>query len=135
MAIRQSVQERGVENTVGATDPAPAQRIGDYLKALRRRWFLVVVVVALSVGSAFVFTARATKQYDAGARVLLERSGPINTLVDPGTAPFSSDPERDINTGVALIKLESVAKSVEAALPFPADASTLLTQVRTDVEG
>jgi polysaccharide biosynthesis transport protein len=135
MAMRHAVKERSVELGPPAPELTPAQRLGDHLRALKRRWFIVLFAVAFASGSAYYLTDRATDKYDAAARVLLERSGPINTLVDPGAAPFSSDPERDVNTGVALITLDSVARRVAVAVPFAADTATLLAQVRTDVEG
>jgi succinoglycan biosynthesis transport protein ExoP len=116
----------------GAGAPA-AEHLLDYLRTLRRRWRLVVGLTVLVTGAALAASLTATKQYDATAKLLLSSEEPINQLIEP-SAGSSIDPERDIDTQVALIKLETVAERVRRRLRLSTPASALLRQVTTDTE-
>jgi succinoglycan biosynthesis transport protein ExoP len=112
----------------------PAQRVQDYLKAIRRRWPLVVGLTLLAVVVAVTLSARQQKQYDATSKVMIERTDPVNNLLDNGST-FSNDPERDINTGVAMITLDDVADRVRRRLHIAGPNTELLKHITTSLEG
>lgn len=118
----------------GHSAATPAERVGAYLRALRRRWLLILVVTLFAAGTAYAYSSQATRMYDATARVLLERSDPVDDLFNTGGS-FSNDPERDLNTDLALIELTPVVARVQDRLSVPASPSELREQVRATVDG
>src|SRR3712207_1062031 len=80
--------------TAGVT---PAERLSDYWRALRRRWWLILAVTALTTVTALALTLAETKQYDATAKILLERTEAIG-LLEPagGGGGGSGDSEREL---------------------------------------
>jgi succinoglycan biosynthesis transport protein ExoP len=118
----------------GSTDIVPAQQASRYLKALRRRWWMVAVLTATAVGAALAVSLTSQKEYDATAKVLLSNSEPVNTifLTQPVRA---QDSERDVNTDVALVRLDAVARRVQRRLGLPLSTSQLLDEVRASTAG
>jgi succinoglycan biosynthesis transport protein ExoP len=113
----------------------PAQQVGDYLRALRRRWKLILLITALVTGAALTASLTSPKQYDAAAQLLLSQSDQAVNELLTGRSSSSSDPERDINTSVELIKLDAIANRVRRDLNLSTPTSDLLDQVTTGVEG
>src|SRR5687767_15122031 len=85
--------------------------LGAYLKAIRRRMPLILLLTGIITAVAVVVSLAQTKEYEATARVVLSQTDPINAVIDP-TTPINYDPESDRNTRVSLIKLEAVAEGV-----------------------
>ena len=112
----------------------PAQQVADYLKVLRRRWKLILALTVLVTGAAVALSLTATPRYDATAKLLLRQEEPINQIVQ-GYGSQSNDPERDANTSVELIKLETVADRVRQRLALDTSPDSLLRQVDTKAEG
>jgi capsular exopolysaccharide synthesis family protein len=112
----------------------PGQQVSHYLKALRRRWWFVAWVTATAVVAALALCLTAQKEYDATAKVLLLPSDPVNTifLTQQGR---SQDPERDVNTDVALVTLDPVARRVQRRLDAPLTTTELLGEVRASTAG
>jgi uncharacterized protein involved in exopolysaccharide biosynthesis len=115
-------------------DIVPAERASVYLASLRRRWWLVLAVVILAAVAGFVVASRQQKRYDASAKVLLTTAEPVNLLLH-STAGASSDPERDLNTQVELVKLDSIAQHVRAELGLPLTSAQLLREIRAAADG
>ena len=92
------------------------QRLIDYLRTLQRRWLVVVTVTVLVTGAALATALTSTKKYDATSRLLLSQQEPVNELLDPNSQRQSPDVERDINTQVEMIKLDTVANQVRRRL-------------------
>lgn len=111
----------------------PAQQLGDYLRSLRRRWKLIVGITALVTAAALAVSLTSTKQYDATAKLLLSRTDQAVSDLLRGTSSSTDDPEREINTAVALI--EEVAPQVKQRLNLKTSVPDLLEQVSTEVEG
>lgn len=109
-----------------------SRQLADSLRAVRVRWHLVLLVVALSTGVAILVAVSAEKQYDATAQLLLRGEEPINALLDPASAAPSTDPERDLNTEVALIKVGPTAIAVKRTLGLRRSADALLREVQTE---
>jgi succinoglycan biosynthesis transport protein ExoP len=104
----------------------------DYLRPVRERWRLVALMVVLTTGIALGVSLSSEKQYEATAQLLLRRDEPINSLLNPTSAGQSSDPERDLNTEVALIKVAPTARAAQRALGLRRSANALLDQVQTE---
>lgn len=104
----------------------------DYLRAIRQRWRLVAAVVVVTTGIAIASSLSSPKQYDASAELLLRGQEPVNTLLDPNAGARSSDPERELNTEVQLIKVAANAHAVRRQLNLERSADDLLDQIETD---
>ncbi len=50
--------------------------LGDYVRILRKRWWIIVVAVALTAGSAFVFSKLQPPEYTSTAEVIIEPARP-----------------------------------------------------------
>lgn len=109
-----------------------ASQLLDSVRAVRGRWRLVLAVVVVATGLAFVLSLSSAKQYDATAQLLLRGEEPINALLDPSGNSRSSDPERDLNTEVELIKVGPTAQAVKRTLGLRRSVDDLLDQVHTE---
>lgn len=118
-----------------AQPPTPAERLHEFGKMLRRRWRLVALVVFLTTLAALVTSLSAPNQYDATAKLLLRDDEPIDTLLDRASGGGATDPERETNTKVALIRLETVADRVAKRLHVDLTSAELLDKVTAEVEG
>ncbi|HEU0250955.1 MAG TPA: GNVR domain-containing protein [Solirubrobacteraceae bacterium] len=105
-------------------DIVPAERASAHLHALRRFWWIILGSALLSGSLAYFWSSSQTKLYDASAKVLLTNAEPANLIQHSSAAP-SADPERDLNTEVALVKLDSVAQRVRRELRMPPSVSTV----------
>ena len=85
----------------------------DYVRVLRRRWKLVVLVVAGFVGVALLVSYLQTPVYSASAQVFLE--APAGENVFTGAA-VRSDPGRALLNEVRLIEGDDVRKLVRDRL-------------------
>ena len=112
----------------------PAEHdLGAYLKAIRRRMPLILLLTGIITAVAVVVSLAQTKEYEATARVVLSQTDPINAVIDP-TTPINYDPESDRNTRVSLIKLEAVAEAVKREENLDYATTDLLDKVTTEVE-
>ena len=114
---------------------SPGERLREFIAVLRRRWRLVACVALITTGAALVVSLTSTEQYDAKSKLLLRDSEPIDALLARPSGGGVDDPERETNTKVALIKLETVAERVSKRLGLRRAAPELLDQVSTEVEG
>lgn len=103
----------------------------DYLRAVRRRWRLVLLLTLAVAGTALIVSLSLQKQYDATVEMLLREPEQVNQLLDPGGSSGSGDPERDLNTNVQLIENESTAQTVRDRLGLARSTKALLLQVDT----
>ena len=107
--------------------------LGAYLKAIRRRMPLILLLTGVVTVVAVVLSLAQTKEYEATARVVLSQTDPINNIIET-SQPINYDPEAARNTLVSLIKLEPVAERVKAAEGLDYSPSELLDKVTTEVE-
>lgn len=121
--------------SLGAQSQTSGERLRELVNALRRRWKLIASIVALTTAAALAVSLTSTEQYDATAKLLLRDSEPIDALVARPNGGAAVDPERETNTKVALIKLETVADRVNRKLGLQRTAADLLGAVSTEVEG
>ena len=50
--------------------------LGDYMRILRKRWWIIVVAIALTAGSAFVFSKLQHPEYTSTAEIIIEPARP-----------------------------------------------------------
>jgi uncharacterized protein involved in exopolysaccharide biosynthesis len=113
---------------------APADRASDHLGALARRWWLILGCAILAGVGAYALSKRQQPRYEATAKVLVTSAEPVNLLSHSTPAP-SLDPERELNTDIALVKLDSVARDVQRELRVPLTRVQLLREVSVSAEG
>lgn len=110
----------------------PAERLGLYAATLRRWWLLLASIVALALLAGVVVAFVAPKSYLATSKVLVDQQKQVDALL--GTENVSPDPERELNTNVALITLEPIADSVRRDLRLDVTAAALIAKVEAEVE-
>lgn len=104
----------------------------DYLRAVRRRWRTVAALTLLVTAAAVGFSLASEKQYDATVELLLQSQEPVDELLDINRNPAASDPERELNTEVELIKVGPAAAAARRQLGLRRSTETLLRQVETE---
>ncbi|MCW3001105.1 MAG: hypothetical protein JWQ20_403 [Conexibacter sp.] len=102
----------------------------ELLRAVRRRWRLVAVIVLAAGAAAYGLTARQPKQYEATAQVFISQTNPVSSVLSRIDAR-APDPERDFNTRVALIKEPAVADRVRRRLGLSLGVDELLGKITT----
>jgi polysaccharide biosynthesis transport protein len=94
----------------------------DYLTALRRRRWVVVLVVIVAVGAALAISLVQTPEYRAEAQLLLRRTPSQEILIgDGGQISSSTDSERELNNEIRLIESRTVRDAVEETYDGPLD--------------
>src|SRR5215210_4416560 len=90
----------------------PEHDLGAYLKAIRRRMPLILLLTSIVTIAAVLLTLAQTKKYEATATIVLSQTDPINNVIE-SSQPVNYDPEADRNTRIALIKQKAVAEAVK----------------------
>jgi Mrp family chromosome partitioning ATPase len=100
----------------------------------RRRWLVLFSVTAVAALAAVVVAANETKQYVATSRLLLDNS---QLVEQPASAPtvVNPDPERDLNTKIALIRAAPVARGVDTQLHLGWPLGRLVNEVAAQADG
>jgi uncharacterized protein involved in exopolysaccharide biosynthesis len=112
----------------------PAQQASHYLRAIRRRWWIVAVVAVLATVGAFAYSAASPKKYDATADVVFGKSNLLSTVFQ-SSGGQSLDPERDVNTNLQLVTSYPIAQRVLDRLRLPMTMSQLLAEVNVSTLG
>jgi capsular exopolysaccharide synthesis family protein len=115
--------------------PAVGERFAYYLKVLRRRWQVIVLVPIIAVLVSLAVGLTAQKKYDATSKVVVNPSNQVTAILNPNASTNSDDPERDLNTEVARIETVPIAQAVRNRLDLKESSQDLLKQVSTSVEG
>jgi polysaccharide biosynthesis transport protein len=131
-----STSPRAVDGHVadGVVEIAPAERASLHLRSLMRYWWLVLAAFALAIAAALAVSMTEQKRYAASAEVLVTSGEPVNVLLR-STAPLPADPERALNTDVALVKVVAIASRVHKQLRLPFSKTKLLAEVTASLEG
>ncbi|MDQ6697017.1 MAG: polysaccharide biosynthesis tyrosine autokinase [Actinomycetota bacterium] len=101
--------------------------LADYVRIIRRHWFLIFAVTVLTVGLAVGYTKLSAKHYDSVAKVQIpQATGPTNR--DQTIA--------DLQTEVQVMKSDDVAARAAAILKDGRTVTQLLShlQVKTPTE-
>lgn len=112
---------------------SPAERLREYLRVARRRWLVLGLVTCVVAVVALLISLAGTKKYDATAVLLLKEADPVEAIL--GSSSDVSDPERESNTQIGLIKLDPVAEAVKKELKLATPTEDLLDQVSTEFQG
>jgi capsular exopolysaccharide synthesis family protein len=89
------------------------------LRALRRRWWLIALIAAVSAIGAYEFSSRKPKEYRATSSLLFVDSQLDQALFGKQVIAPSSDPSREAATNLALLGLSTVALRVANQLNIP----------------
>src|SRR5687768_10177697 len=87
----------------------PAPTLGEYLAVLKRRGWIVAIIVLVTPAFALFLTSLQKPVYEASAQVLIGRPNLATDLFGIGA---SSDPERAAATQEKLARLPDVAQRV-----------------------
>jgi capsular exopolysaccharide synthesis family protein len=80
-----------------------------FVHAIRRRWWLVLLIGAIAAGGAYEFSKHKAKQYTATSSLLFTNSQLDQLIVGKGNIGTSGDPARNAATNHALLSLHTVA--------------------------
>lgn len=126
---------QSLESSPGiAPVPTVAERFQRLLEVVGRRWPILVSVTLVAAVVAAVVASTGSERYEATAKVLLAPSPIIGSADDEGSSA-PADPERDINTKIDLIRLESVARQVHQRLGLRMSQDALARKVTATPEG
>jgi len=95
----QNKQKKGIEHK-------------DYWSMLKRRWWLILLVFSVAVGSTVIHFVRTPRQYEATAVVKLSSSGGDGGLGSAFGAFLRVGPSRDVVTEIQIIKGREIAEKV-----------------------
>jgi uncharacterized protein involved in exopolysaccharide biosynthesis len=115
-------------------DLSPTERAAPHVRSLVRYWWIVVFLAVAAAVIAAVLSERQTKQYDATSSVVLSSSEPVNVLLRSTGLP-SNDPERELNTDVAMVKTPAVAGATMRQLHLRWTSARLLSEVTASLSG
>lgn len=112
-----------------------SEQLTQSLRALRRRWRIIVFIPLLALVVSLVVSLRSATEYSATAKVVISPYNPVLAILSPGSNPTSADPERDLNTEVSEITETPVADMVRRHLKLTESSQALLSQVSANLEG
>jgi Mrp family chromosome partitioning ATPase/capsular polysaccharide biosynthesis protein len=114
-------------------DAAESHGLSFYLDLLRARLWLVILIVAITLGTAAFYLVQADKVYEAHADMLVTPiAGSNEDLLGLGLPFESGDPTRDSETIARLITTTPVAERARTALGTSESASQLLSDVTAE---
>jgi succinoglycan biosynthesis transport protein ExoP len=97
-------------------DPLSGERTRlQAILALRRRWWVVVLVAVVSGVAAYVLTGRKQKEYTATASLLFQNQH-LDQELFSRTIAADNDPQRTAATNQSLVELPTVAEAVAQRL-------------------
>jgi Mrp family chromosome partitioning ATPase len=114
-------------------DAAESHGLGFYLDLLRARIWLVILIVAVTVGTSALYVVQADKVYEAHADLLATPiPGSNEDLLGLGLPFESGDPTHDAETFARLITTTTVAERVRSSLGTKESATALLDNVTAE---
>lgn len=100
----------------------------DYLRILRERLWLVILLVVVVVAVTLTVDYTLTPKYRATTTLVLQRTNLDQAFL--GTQLYSvSNQARDVETGATLVKQQPVAEAVKNQLQLSLSADQLLSMV------
>jgi len=100
--------------------PADSLNLGDYLRPLRSRWWLVLVIAAIATAGTYVYYAAQPSEYSATTTLFLERAALGGATLDP---------DRDARNRAVLLKTVAVAREVGREIGYRGNPRDLLTRL------
>jgi capsular polysaccharide biosynthesis protein len=101
--------------------------LGDYMRILRKRWWIVVVAIAFTAGSAFVFSKLQHPEYTSTAEIIIEPARP-----DWGLAQSA---KMLLRTYMTVIDSNRKAQEVIDELQLPMTPERLRSKAHFAAEG
>jgi tyrosine-protein kinase len=110
-----------MEGARAASDAGSSENssLDQVLVAIRRRWHLIGVCVALVAGAALIFSLVQRNEYTASASLLFSNTQFDQELFGSNFITSSVDPTREAATNIDLVSLPTVAARTAAALHLP----------------
>lgn len=105
-----------------------------YLKGLRRRWKLILLVTVVAVLAAVAVSLRSPTEYDATAKLLLTGDQAVDRVLERDAGDSSDDLQREVNTSADLVREELIANRVRERLELDISTEDLLEQVETETD-
>jgi capsular exopolysaccharide synthesis family protein len=99
--------------------------LSDYLGALKRRFWLLILAVVVATGSAFVFSSRQTPAYQATAQVQYAAT-PLSQILNPTGHVSSQVNQQNLATAAQTAHTTAVAKLALASAKVNALTPDLL---------
>jgi Mrp family chromosome partitioning ATPase len=124
----------GITSTETHSIPTVAERIRRLLQIARRRWIVLVSVTGIAFVAALMVAMTGGTEYRATAKLLLNDTQVVGVPAGSPTVP-NPDPERDINTKIALIKLPPNVSAVNQRLHLGLSIRALAKKITTSAEG
>lgn len=87
----------------------------DYLKAIRRRAWIIVLSLVLIVGATLAYSYTRTPLYSATTDLLYQRSG-LDEALFGAVILQGNDPQKDLQTFASLVTVNGVANAVKEKL-------------------
>jgi len=115
---------------VTADAPPERESLASFLEVMRRRWPLVVGIVAACIVAAVARYETSTRSYDATASVAFGNTTLTQSALQ--VQQGSGDPARDAATNVLIASSRDVAQGVRAELRSPASPETLQSAVSVE---
>jgi capsular exopolysaccharide synthesis family protein len=105
--------------------------IVQYLRVLRRQWFVVLLLAALGVGGAAAYTARQTPMYSASTQLFVSTTSMSSTDISQ-MSQGSDFIQQRVKSYADVITSPDVLDAVIQRLRLPVTASQLAGQVSVD---
>lgn len=99
-------------------DSGPVSTLSDYLQALQRRKWIILVSALAAPTAAVVFSLQQPALYEASADVLLSRQNLAAELLNVND-PFAWDPGRGARTQAQLARVPEIARRALKAAGLP----------------
>ena len=118
-----------------SADQLETVELGDYLRVIRERKWIIILAVAVVVAAALAVSLLTTPKYRASSQLLYKVSNLDVTLF--GSRAFEvRDQNRELQTGAGMVRLNVVAEAVADALGSTRTVEQLLAmvEVRPDAQ-
>ena len=113
---------------------AASSDLAGTLRALRRRWWLVLMCWLIVVATAAAWSFTATKEYSAVAGLLFRDPGFDQKLFGTTFLAPNKDPAREAATNVKLVSLDIVAQRTAPSFPG-LTAEDISSKIQAEAEG
>lgn len=105
--------------------------IRDYVRTLKSRMWLIVMVVVVTVSVAAAVSFLQTPIYEAESNLLITESNSSSAALDAALAGFSTQPERGLQTQVRMLRMRTPFERTIRELDLRMHPDTL--KARTDI--
>src|SRR5918992_1820225 len=125
-AVAEGDWQRPVYQVEAQTASRDGELLREFLGALRRRWWVVVLVTALCTGAVTVYLSRQPNVYEAEAQVQVDLETVNTALAASKSGALSLNPVNDpayFNTQLQILTRPSLLRRVVKTLNLENDAA------------